>query len=64
MLNFNEIKFEYFWNKLFELLTTIHDFETIDQNKKFEARNAIQAIVIIPRQSPSKGVCIFITAIN
>ncbi len=56
MLNCDEIKFEEFWNKLSKLLTTIHDFETIDQNKKFEARNAIQAVVIIPSSSGNKRV--------
>ncbi|MGY5144412.1 MAG: hypothetical protein ACW9XH_08020 [Candidatus Nitrosopumilus sp. bin_32a] len=54
MTNFDEIKFEEFWSQLSKLLLERHDFETIDQNKKFEARNSIQAIAITPESSGEK----------
>ncbi len=54
MQNFDEMKFEYFWNQLSKLLLERHDFETIDQSKKFEARNSIQAIVVTPESSGEK----------
>ena len=56
MMNFDEIKFEDFWNNLSKLLIEKHDFETMDQNRKFEARNAIKAIAIIPESSGKKRV--------
>ena len=51
-----EIKFEDFWNQLSKLLLERHDFETIDQNKKFEARNSIQSVAITPESSGKKRV--------
>lgn len=54
MSNFDEMKFEDFWNKLTELLQTKHDFSTTDQGKEFEARNAISEISITPSSSGEK----------
>ncbi len=56
MINFDEMKFNDFWNQLSKLLQERHDFETIDQNKKFEARNSIQSIVVTPVSSGQKRV--------
>jgi hypothetical protein len=56
MQNFDELKFESFWKQLSKLLLEKHDFETIDQNRKFEAKNAIQAIVVTPESTGNKRV--------
>ncbi|EIJ64994.1 hypothetical protein BD31_I0780 [Candidatus Nitrosopumilus salaria BD31] len=56
MQNFDKLKFEDFWNQLSKLLLEKHDFETIDQNKKFDARNAIQAVVVTPESTRNKRV--------
>ena len=56
MINFDEMQFNDFWNQLSKLLQERHDFETIDQNKKFEARNSIQSIVVTPESSGWKRV--------
>jgi len=56
MQNFDEMKFEEFWNQLSKLLSEKHDFETMDQSKKFDARNAIQAVVVTPESSGAKRV--------
>ncbi len=56
MQNFSKMKFEDFWNQLSKLLLERHDFETMDQGKKFDARNAIQAVAITPESSGEKRV--------
>ncbi len=54
MQNFDEMKFEDFWNQLSGILLEKHNFETIDQGKKFEANNSIKAVVVTPESSGVK----------
>ena len=54
MVNFDEIKFEDFWELLREQLRKKHDFETLDQGKKFDARNTIHDVAVTPESSGGK----------
>lgn len=50
------LKFEEFWKELTDRLRKKHDFITLTQEKEFEARNAIDAIVVIPSSTGYKRV--------